>query len=787
MENYILTEVSEELRNSYLTYALSVITDRALPSAYDGFKPVQRRILWDMLDLGNTHNKKHLKCAKPVGDTMAKWHPHGDSSIYEALVNLSQDWNMRYPLIDFSGNNGNRDGDGAAAYRYTESRLAKTAEYTMEGLKKNAVDFISNFDESLEEPEYLVGTFPHLLCNGALGIAVGYACSWLPHNLNGVADAVIAYLNNINVKDNELVDALQGPDFPTGGVIVNKNDLYDAYAKGKGKVIVRGEYHIEEGKKVNTIVFDSIPYRVSKVKILMELDEAIEQGKIHHVTDFRDETQRKNIRFIIEAEKTANIETVLKEIFAYTSLQTSHSFNQVAIVGKTPQLLSLKETIHHYVIHQENCLERIYNFDIDKLNKRNHILEGLLIALTDIDNIIETIKKSESPVKAKEALMLNWGLSEAQAQAILDMKLSRLTKVDKVKVETELRENKEKIAELKHKLEHLDDSLIEILQGMKKTFGDARRTTLTELDYSKPDKEKENIIAEDVVVILNKDGYIKRVPKNSYKVQKRNGKGTKINESPVMFTITTNTLDSLLVFTDKGNMYKLGVNTIAAGTSASKGQNINELVALDNEKVLSLVSYNNDSAFDSILFVTKEGRVKKTAFSEYAETKRSSGLIAIKLGDTDSLIAAMPIKAGNILIATKTGYCVLLNSEDVKIQGRATKGVKGIALKEGDYVISASPIAANDTHVVIVTEDGSGKKTDLNKLSLNSLGNRGIKIIAKDKVLVSILSINENDDILVFGETNVIVVNAKDIPEQDRTAQGVALIKNNKIKFITKY
>lgn len=781
MENIILTDAVDELKDSYLTYSMSVITARAIPLIEDGFKPGARRLLWSMLEDGITSDKKVKKCSIPVSSTMGKYHPHGDSSIYETLVNLSQPWNMRYPIIDFSGNNGSRDGDGPAAFRYTECRLAKTAEFTMEGIKKNAIDFIPNYTGELKEPKFLPGFFPHLLCNGTLGIAVGYACNWLPHNLNNVADSIIAFIKNPNINTKELVDIIKGPDFPTGAIIVNGNNLYDCYEKGKGKVVVRGEHRIEKNK----IIFSSIPYGVSKSNLAIQINDACDAGKINDIKEIRDESGRKNVRFVIELARNANADNTLKELFTYSSLQNSYSFNQVAIVEGKPRTLSLKDTIYHYVKHQKECLVRMFDFDINKLNKRNHILEGFLIALEDIDNIIIVIKNSDSSEEAKKELCGKWNLSEEQAKAVLDIKLSRLTKIDKIKVNKELKDNNEKLQILSYKKEHLDESLIEMVENMKKKFGDNRLTKISNVEY---DFSKGNgvIAEENVIVTLAENGYIKRTLKENYKPQSRNGKGIKNSGLIISKTISTNTRNSLLCFTNLGNMYRVAVSSIPEGTNADKGLNITDLIALkEDEKILALANYENHNEYSYILFVTEKGKVKKTDFEEYSSSKKSTGLIAIKLKDDDKLVAAIPINDEQFVIGTKEGKCALLNSKEVKTQSRATMGAKGITLKDNDKVVAASIVGA-DNYIVTINNKNLGKKVALEELTDYALGSKGISVLPKDEELRFLIVVNDNDTILLSGSKNSITLNVKDISDKSRVGVGVILLKDDNVVCASK-
>ena len=526
-ENIIITPIIPEVEQSFLDYSLSVITDRALPSAEDGLKPVARRILYDMFDKGYMNNKKFVKCAQPVGDTMGRFHPHGDSSIYGALVWLSQPWNMRYPLIAFHGNNGSRDGDGPAAYRYTECKLSPMGEQMLADLKKDTVDWVNAYTDDEMEPVYLPGKIPNLVVNGTSGIAVAMACSFAPHNLSEVMDATIHILNNPDCEVKELLQFIQGPDFPTGGLVINKDELAAAYVTGKGRARIRGEYTIESEKGKDTIVFTSIPYKVSKEQLIIDIDDLCEKGEIDGITAIRDESNKDGVRFVIETAKGVSTEPILAKLFKKTRLEDTYSFNQVALVDKKPKLLNMKQLIAIYIEHQKDVLIRRTNFELKKVNDKIHILEGLLKALEDIDNVIKLIKGSESAATAKVALMNTYKLSEAQAKAILDMKLAKLAKLEKIEIEKELAELREEVKRLTAILANPIPTLQEGFEYIKKTYGDARRTSITQVAESKEEKEIEFVEPEKCVVVLTESGLIKRIPNASFRTQKRNGKGVK--------------------------------------------------------------------------------------------------------------------------------------------------------------------------------------------------------------------------------------------------------------------
>ncbi len=632
MDNIIQVPITEEVEQSLLDYGMSIITDRALPSAEDGLKPVNRRILYDMFDKGYMNNKKFVKCAQPVGDTMGRFHPHGDSSIYGALAWMPQDWNMRYPLIAWHGNNGSRDGDEPAAYRYTECKLSKLGEEMLADIKKNTVDWMNAYTDEEQEPIYLPGRIPNLIVNGTSGIAWAMACSFAPHNLTEVMNAAIHVVNNPECAVKELLEFITGPDFPTGGLVINKDELPTAYLTGKGRARIRGEYKIESDKKADTIVFTSIPYKVSKEALTVKLDELCEKGEITGISTIRDESNKDGVRFVIELDKGVSAETVIPKIFKLTPLETTYSFNQVALVDKKPRLLNIKQLLENYIEHQRDVLLRKTQFDLDKVNARIHILDGLLIALENIDNIIALIKGSASAAAAKEALMKKYNFSDVQAKAILDMKLSRLTKLESVEVEDE---KKEKI-ELKNKYEAIlsnpTPELVNIFTFIKDTYGDARRTTITQVAVAKEEKEIEFVEPEKCVVVMTEGGLIKRVPSTSFRAQKRNGKGVKTQDDITSAVIRTNTIDSLMVFTDQGRMYRILVNDIPVGTNTTKGQSIRSLIAMEpNETPTLIYSIYRDTDAKYILFVTKNGMIKKTALEEYVKTKKKTGIASINI------------------------------------------------------------------------------------------------------------------------------------------------------------
>ena len=789
MENIIQTPIIDEVTQSFADYSISVITDRALPSAEDGLKPVARRILWDMFDKGYTNNKKFVKCAQPVGDTMGRFHPHGDSSIYGALVWLSQPWNMRYPLIDFHGNNGSRDGDEPAAYRYTECKLSKLGEEMLADIKKDTVDWVNAYTDEEQEPVYLPGKIPNLLINGTTGIAVGMACSFAPHNFNEIMDAVIYLVDNPDCSIKDLMNYVTGPDFPTGGLLINKNELYEAYATGKGRARVRGEYKIESDKYGDKIVFYSIPYKVSKEKLIVDIDALCESGEINGVSAIRDETNSEGVRFVIELAKGVSAEPIIAKLYKKTQLEDTYSYNNVALVDKKPCLLNLKQLLENYLNHQRDVLIRRSIFELHKAQERAHILQGLLKALEDIDNIIKMIKASESAAKAKEALIAKYGFSEPQVKAILDMKLSKLANLEQVEIQNEYEEKLAEMDRLALICENPDPDLKIFFKKLKDKYGDTRRTTIT---YVEPVKEEEVYIEpEKCVVVMSKDGLIKRIPSTSFRAQKRNGKGVKTEGDITSAIIRTNTVDSLMVFTTKGRMYRLIVDQIPEGTNVSKGQSIKSLIAMEMDEEPNLIYslYKQENTPKYIMFVTKNGIIKKTELSEYTDVKRKTGIVSIKLRENDELIAVQLVNDEDIILLTKEGYGIRFNSKQISATGRNTVGVKGINLNEGDVVVSALCRRDPGDRLGIFASSGLGKTIAVEELPNQTRGGKGLLVYKCGNAnghLVGGSLISKGDFVLIAGLNNSICIAAEDIPEGSRNALGNQLIKNSNIHAISK-
>lgn len=787
-DNIITTPVVGEVEQSFLDYSLSVITDRAIPAVEDGLKPVMRRILWEMQEDGITSSKQYVKCATPVGNTMAKYHPHGDSSIYGALVHASQPWTMRYPLIDFHGNNGSRDGDGPAAYRYTECKLSTISEATLEHIKKDTVDWIPNYSETGKEPVYLTGRFPNLMCNGTTGIAVAMACSFAPHNLNEIMDAAIIALSNPKATDEEVLSAIIGPDFPTGGTVINKDELRGAYRTGKGRVRIRGDYHVETKSGKDTLVFDSIPYKISKETLIADIDALCEEKKIEGITEIRDESNKKGVRFVIELAKGINGDVIANKLYRLTELETTYSINQVALVEKTPKLLTFRQMIDYYNKHQEDVYLRRLNYDASKLADRIHILQGLARAAEDIDNIITQIKRSPSAAAAKLVLK-QMGFTDVQAQAILDMKLAKLAHTEKIAIENEL---KEKEAEHKALVFLISDSaarcasLVEEYKAFKNKFGDARKTAITQMNISDEEKEIAEIIPENCVVVITEAGNIKRIPAASYRTQKRNGKGIKNQDEVVHEVIKTNTIDNLMVFSSFGKVYKLAVNDIPVGTNATRGTSIETLVSMGvGEKFVTVASIARSTEQSHFVwFVTQNGIIKKTSLSEYTGMKRKTGVIATTLKEGDALAKVFIAPDSQIMIFTKNGMALRFDGKNVSVSSRTAIGVKAINLNDGDIVADALYLSGEKS-IMIFAANGMAKRVPVTDFVIQNRAGKGL-ICHKAGNVVAACPVNEDNMILVVGDTSTICVSAADVTEGSRAAQGVMTIKGNNIVGIAR-
>ena len=683
---------------------------------------------------------------------------------------------MRYPLIDFHGNVGNQAGDGPAAPRYTEARLSKLTEDGMlQGLKKNNVDFIPNYDETTEEPIELPSIFPNLLCNPNSGIGVAMACSWAPHNLGEVVAAINQYLTGEE-------PTLPGPDFPTGGVIINSKDIPAIMKTGHGSVKIRSKYEIDKQK----IIFTEIPYGTTIEGLMTEIGEVSDSKEIEGIDNIRDESNKKGVRIVIECDKGVNPASIVNKLFAKTNLQSSFSYNQVALVDKVPTELNLKDCIKIYVDHNIDCIVRETKFDLDKAIDRLEIVNGLLRALEDIDNIIALIKKSENATAAKEKLIKKYQFTENQAKAILAMRLSSLAKLEKVELEKEAKELENKITDLKNILsneERQKDILKSRLADLVKKYGDARRTELTHIEIKPEDKVIEEVIPEDCVVILSQSGDIKRVPKNNFKVQRKNGKGVKTKDDVIMSTISTNTIDNLLIFTKKGKMFKILVDEVPVGTNVSKGSHVGTLINMDqDDEVIAITSLARSNTAKYVVFFTKRGLMKKTLLSEYTTIKRSTGIAAIKINEGDSIANVEFINEEDILVITKNGMSIHFESKNVNSIGRIAAGVKTIKLDENDEVVIGLPIHSDNDNIAIFSTKGYGKKTSIKEFTIQGRGGKGLVIYRPSAVygeIVGAAIVLDKDTILLSGQPNSICIAATDLPLLTRTSFGNIMVKSN--------
>lgn len=774
-------DILNELSTNFIEYAVAVNTDRAIPDATSGLKPVHRRILWGAYEKGYTFSKPHVKSAKIVGDVMGTYHPHGDSSIYGALVRLSQPWVMRYPLIDWHGSNGNIDGDGPAHMRYTEARLSKLAEDGMLfGIKKRNVDFIPNYSEDAEEPVTLPAIFPNLLCNPNTGIGVAMACNFAPHNLKEVAQAIHDY-----VEGKEPM--LPGPDFPTGGIIINMNDIPAIMNTGHGSVKVRAKYKVEK----QNLVFYEIPYGTSTEALIAEIGKVAEE-ELSEITNIRNESNKKGLRIVVECKKDVNPDVIANKLFAKTNLQTSFSYNQVALINKTPTEVNLKDCIKIYLNHNIECLIKECDFDLKKAEARLEIVEGLLKALQDIDTIIAFIKKSASSAAAKDGLVSEFGFTESQAKSIVAMRLGSLAKLEGVELNDEKAKLNETIDDLNRILSSETEQLNTILgrlDNLVKKYGDARRTELAQIEVPKEEKEIAEVIPEDVVVMLSQTGDIKRIPKASFRTQRKGGKGVKTADDAVMATIKTNTIDALLLFTNKGKMYRIIVDNIPIGTNVSKGSNVSTLINLENdEKVIAITNLARGNENKYVVFITKNGLFKKTSIEEYTKTKRSTGIAAINLKDGDSIANIELMNDEDMIIITKKGYSIHFETNEIAAIGRVTAGVKAIKLADDDEVLVGLPIRDKKETVAVFSSFGNAKKTNIDEFPLQARAGKGVvayKVSPATGDVVGATMINDEDNILLVGKTSICVA-ATDIPQLGRAATGNIMIKGSSIGNIAK-
>ena len=781
MPNEILTDLVNELGTNFIEYAVAVNTDRSIPDAKTGLKPVAKRILYDAYDEGFSSKKPHVKCANIVGTTMAYWHPHGDSSIYGALVRLSQDWTLRYPLIDFHGANGSRDGDEPAASRYTEARLATIAEDGMlVGMKKGVVDTVPNYSETKDEPVTLPSYFPNLLCNPNTGIGVAMACNWAPHNLNEVAQAIFDYMDGKEPM-------IPGPDFPTGGLITNKDDVPSIMRTGHGSVKLRGKYNVEG----NNIIFYEIPYGVATEALMEQIGKACDDGDVEGIKHIRNESNRKKgFRLVLECEKDANLNKTIMQLFKNTDLQTSFSYNMVGLVGKTPTELNLKDCCKIYIEHNNECIRRETEYDLKKTEAKLEIDEGLLKALEDIDNIIALIKASKSAADARVQLCAKYKFTEPQAQAITDMKLGKLANLEKVELNEEIAGLKEEIKHFNTVLANPLDELKIRLRAIVSKYGDARRTELTQIAEPKDSEEKKiaAIPPEKCVVVLTEGGSIKRIAATAFRAQKRAGKGVKTQDEITSVVLRTNTVDSLMIFTDKGNMYRLIVDDIPEGTNTSKGMPVKALVSMEpGESPTVIYSIYRDTDAKFVIFVTKQGYVKRTSLDEYVGVKKKTGIKALNLHDGDSIAAVFLANAEQILILSKDGYAIRCKGTEFPSSGRVSMGYKGINLKDGDEVITALPIRNETDDVAIFSNSGMGRRIALSSFAPQARNGRGT-VYAKNADAAAACLVTDGDLILVCGDKTSLCIKAEEMTKtESKDTLGTIVIKGNtKITGVSK-
>ena len=788
--NLIDVNLTSEMKTSFIDYAMSVIVSRALPDVRDGLKPVQRRILYGMNELGVTPDKPHKKSARITGDVMGKYHPHGDSSIYEAMVRMAQWWSYRYMLVDGHGNFGSMDGDGAAAQRYTEARMSKIALEMLRDLNKNTVDFQDNYDGSEREPIVLPSRIPNLLVNGATGIAVGMATNIPPHNLAETIDAVKLMMDNPEVTTRELMEVLPGPDFPTGGLVMGKSGIHRAYETGKGSIVLRSRTEIETTKSGRErIVVTEFPYMVNKTKVHEHIVRLAQEKRIEGITAVRDESSREGVRFVIEVRRDASANVILNNLFKLTQLQTNFSFNMLAIDKGVPKILSLRQILADYIAHQKEVVVRRTQFDKDKAEARAHILEGLLIALDHLDEVITIIRNSQTDAEAQAELMARFELTERQSQAILDMRLRRLTGLERDKIQNEYDDLLALITDLADilaKPERVIAIIKEELDESKRKFADARRTELMVGEVVSLEDE-DLIEEEDVVITLSNKGYIKRLAQDEFRSQKRGGRGvqgTGVNDDDfVRDIVSTSTHDHLYFMTNKGRVYRLKGYEIPEYGRTAKGLPIVNLLKLDEgETIQTVINAKSDEASDNnyLVFVTRQGLVKRTKEAEFKNI-RQNGLIALKLREGDELINVF-LTNGNeeIIIGTKFGYSVRFKEDTIRSMSRMAAGVKGVTLRDGDQVVGAAAIT-DDQEVLIITEKGYGKRTSATEYPTKGRGGKGIKtanITDKNGNLAGIVTVSGDEDIMVITDTGVIIRTAvANISQTGRVTQGVKVMR----------
>lgn len=787
--NLVNVNLTKEMKTSFIDYAMSVIVARALPDVRDGLKPVHRRILYGMNELGVTPDKPHKKSARITGDVMGKYHPHGDSSIYEAMVRMAQWWSYRYMLVDGHGNFGSMDGDGAAAQRYTEARMSKIALEMLRDINKNTVDFVDNYDANEREPLVLPARFPNLLVNGATGIAVGMATNIPPHNLGETIDAVKLVMDNPEVTTKDLMEVLPGPDFPTGALVMGKSGIHKAYETGKGSIVLRSRTEIEETKTGRErIVVTEFPYMVNKTKVHEHIVRLVQEKRIEGITAVRDESNREGVRFVIEVKRDASANVILNNLFKMTQMQTNFGFNMLAIQNGVPKILSLRQILDAYIEHQKEVVVRRTRFDKEKAEARAHILEGLLIALDHIDEVIRIIRASETDAEAQAELMSKFKLSERQSQAILDMRLRRLTGLERDKIQSEYDDLLALIADLADilaKPERVSQIIKDELDEVKRKFGDQRRTELMVGEVLS--LEDEDLIEEsDVLITLSNKGYIKRLDQDEFTAQKRGGRGVQgtgvKDDDFVRELVSTSTHDHLLFFTNKGRVYRLKGYEIPEYGRTAKGLPIVNLLKLDEgESIQTIINVESERSDDAYLFfTTRHGIVKRTSVKEFANI-RQNGLKALNLKDEDELINVLLTEEDtDIIIGTKFGYAIRFNQSAVRGMSRIATGVKGVNLRDGDTVVGASVITDQD-EVLIITEKGYGKRTVATEYPTKGRGGKGMqtaKITEKNGSLAGLMTVKGDEDLMIITDTGVMIrTNVANISQTGRSTMGVKVMR----------
>ena len=803
-EKIVRINIEEEMKTAYIDYSMSVIVGRALPDVRDGLKPVHRRVLYGMLDLGVLSNRPYKKSARIVGEVLGKYHPHGDSSVYDTMVRMAQDWSLRYPLVDGQGNFGSMDGDNAAAMRYTEARLRKIAEELLEDLDKETVDFQPNFDDSLQEPTVMPAKIPNLLINGASGIAVGMATNMAPHNLTEVCDATIAYINNNEISTDELMEFVKAPDFPTGGVIHGVDGIKTAYHTGRGRVVLRARARIEDIDNRECIIVDQIPYQVNKADMIKRTWELVQEGKIEGISEIRDESDRNGVRVVYEIKRDAITNVVLNNLYKYTSLQTSFSINNIALVKGRPEALGLKDMISLYVEHRHEVVTRRTKYELRKAEERAHILEGYLIALDNIDAVIKLIRASQTPDEARDGLMANFGLSEIQSRAILDMRLQRLTGLERDKIKAEYDELMTLIKKLKEILasEELRMGIIkDELFYLKEKFGDERRSVI---EFSSADLSIEDMIPDEAMVVtITHAGYIKRTNLAEYRTQARGGvgsKGTSARQEDFVKDISTATNhDWLLIFTKKGRCFWMRVFEIPEGSKTSKGRAIQNLLQIEQDDTVLAYIPTKDLMNEEyvsknfVILCTKQGLIKKTLLEAYSRP-RSSGINAITIVDGDELLEAKLTNGEcEILMGTSEGKAIRFNEKTVRAVGRTAQGVKAVTLgSDKDEVIGMVCVDNPDRDILVISDKGYGKRSALEDYRITNRGGKGVKTInitEKTGNLIAILSVDDELDFMIINRSGITIrLKVEDLRVMGRATQGVRLISlrgNDAIAAVT--